>query len=49
MGRERPADDFDLHVLDGDYAMLRVAEHSAQVPADDTRAIENQFKGQAST
>lgn len=40
-------DDFDLHVLDGNYAMLRVAEHSAQVPADVRERIENQFKGQA--
>jgi hypothetical protein len=40
-------DDFDLHVLDGNYAMLRVAEHSAQVPAEVRERIENQFKGQA--
>ena len=39
-------DDFDLHVLDSNYAMLRVAEHSAQVPADVRERIENQFKGQ---
>lgn len=39
-------DDFDLHVLDGDYAMLRVAEHSAQVPAEVRERIENQFKGE---
>jgi hypothetical protein len=31
---DRAPDDFDLHVLDGDYAMLRAAEHSAQVPHD---------------
>ncbi len=40
-------DDFDLHVLDGNYAMLRVAEHSAQVPAEIRERIENQFKGKA--
>jgi hypothetical protein len=38
-------DDFDLHVLDGNYTMLRAAEHSAQVPADVRERIENQFKG----
>jgi SOS-response transcriptional repressor LexA len=44
---ESDPDDFDLHVLDGNYAMLRAAEHSAQVPADVRERIENQFKGQA--
>lgn len=39
-------DEFDLRVLDGDYAMLRVAEHSAQVPHDKRERIENQFKGE---
>ncbi|PKN59366.1 MAG: helicase [Deltaproteobacteria bacterium HGW-Deltaproteobacteria-14] len=39
-------DDFDLRVLDGDYAMLRVAEHSAQVPHEKRERIENQFKGE---
>lgn len=39
-------DDFDLRVLDGDYAMLRVAEHSAQVPSEQRERIENQFKGE---
>lgn len=37
-------DDFDLRLLDGDYAMLRVAEHSAQVPHVNRERIENQFK-----
>lgn len=40
-------DNFDLHVLDGNYAMLRVAEHSAQVPANLREMIENQFKGKS--
>lgn len=40
-------DDFDLHVLDQRYDMLRVAEHSAQVPAETRERIENQFKGEA--
>ena len=39
-------EDFDLRVLDGDYAMLRVAEHSAQVPHAQRERIENQFKGE---
>jgi len=39
-------DDFDLRVLDGDYAMLRVAEHSAQVPHEKRERMENQFKGE---
>jgi hypothetical protein len=38
-------DNFDLHVLDGNYRMLRVAEHSAQVPTEIRERIENQFKG----
>jgi hypothetical protein len=40
-------DDFDLRVLDGDYAMLRVAEHSAQVPDDLRERYENIFKGES--
>nr|WP_263429216.1 DEAD/DEAH box helicase [Nannocystis pusilla] len=40
-------DDFNLRVLDGDYAMLRVSEHSAQVPHEKRERIENQFKGDA--
>lgn len=39
-------DDFDLRLLDGDYAMLRVAEHSAQVPHSVRERIENQFKSE---
>lgn len=48
-GKLRPEaeqdDDFDLRLLDNDYTMLRVAEHSAQVPSDRRERIENQFKG----
>lgn len=43
---DEPKDDFDLRVVDGNYAMLRVAEHSAQVPHDRRERIENQFKGE---
>ncbi len=38
-------EDFDLRMLDGNYAMVRAAEHSAQVPNDERERIENQFKG----
>jgi hypothetical protein len=44
---ENDPDDFDLYVLDGNYAMLRVAEHSAQVPAEVRERVENQFKGES--
>lgn len=44
-----PQDDFELRVVDGNYAMLRVAEHSAQVPNDRRERIENQFKGACSS
>jgi hypothetical protein len=40
-------DDFDLHLLDANYAMLRAAEHSAQVPTAARERIENQFKGES--
>lgn len=43
---EEPKDDFDLRVLDGNYSMLRVAEHSAQVPNEGRERIEKQFKGE---
>ncbi len=43
---EESPDDFDLRLLDGDYSMLRVAEHSAQVPHAKREWIENQFKSE---
>jgi SOS-response transcriptional repressor LexA len=47
LGREdEEQEDFDLRVLDGNYAMLRVAEHSGQVPNEQRERIENQFKGE---
>lgn len=39
-------EDFDLRMLDDNYVMLRVAEHSAQVPSERRARIENQFKGE---
>lgn len=40
-------DDYDLRVLDEQFAMLRPREHSAQVPADDREVIERIFKGES--
>lgn len=42
---DEATDDFDLRMLDGDYEMLRAAEHSAQVPSVKREKLENQFKG----
>jgi len=39
------ADNYDLQLLDQDYSMLRPAEHTAMVPADDRERLENLFKG----
>ncbi len=39
-------EDFDLRLLDGDYAMLRVAEHSGQVPHEQRERLESRFKGE---
>lgn len=38
-------DDFDLHMLDERFAMLRAAEHSAQVPPEQRDRLERWFKG----
>lgn len=42
---EGDKDDFDLHLLDERFAMLRAAEHSAQVPAEQRDRLERWFKG----
>jgi len=39
-------DDYDLRVLDDQFAMLRPEEHSAQVPQDKRDRIERIFKGE---
>lgn len=39
------ADDYDLLLLDQEFAMLRAKEHSAQIPGPDRERIENAFKG----
>lgn len=37
-------DNYDLHVLDEGFALIRAREHSAQVPHDEREQIERQFK-----
>src|SRR5690348_7286047 len=39
-------DNYDLKVLDEQFAMLRPREHSAQIPAEDREAIERSFKSE---
>ena len=41
------ADDYNLHLLDGDYSMLRPEEHTAMVPPDERDRLENRFKGES--
>ncbi|MCL4079469.1 DEAD/DEAH box helicase [Coriobacteriia bacterium Es71-Z0120] len=41
------ADNYDLHVLDGDYRMLRPEEHTAMVPAEERERLENLFRGES--
>lgn len=38
-------DNYDLHLLDQDFAMVRSSEHSAQVPAEEREILERMFKG----
>ena len=38
------ADNYDLQLLDGDYAMLRPEEHTAMVPATHREQVENWFR-----
>jgi hypothetical protein len=39
-------EDYDLMVLDQNFAMLRPREHSAQIPAEDREVLERAFKGE---
>jgi len=39
-------DDYDLVALDSGFAMLRPAEHSAQVPPEERERLERLFKGE---
>lgn len=38
-------DNYDLLLLDQEFAMLRAREHSAQIPGPEREGIENAFKG----
>ena len=38
------ADDYNLHLLDGNYELIRPEEHTAMVPHDKRERIENWFK-----
>lgn len=42
---EESSENYDLTVLDQDFAMVRPREHSAQVPANDREVLERMFKG----
>lgn len=42
---EESSENYDLTVLDQDFAMVRPREHSAQVPARDREVLERMFKG----
>ncbi len=38
-------DDYNLQLLDGEYAVLHPEEHTAMVPAEERERLENLFKG----
>ncbi len=40
-------DNYDLHLLDSAYEMLRPEEHTAMVPSEDRERFENLFKGES--
>ncbi len=42
-------DNYDLQVLDQDYAMIRPREHTAMVPHQERETIEQIFKGESET
>ena len=42
------ADNYDLHLLDGEYEMLRPEEHTAMVPAPHRERVENWFRSESS-
>lgn len=42
--KDEDPEDFDITNLDRQFSMLQAAEHSAQVPIDDRREIEREFK-----
>jgi ATP-dependent helicase YprA (DUF1998 family) len=42
--QEEPEDNYDLLLLDQEFSMMKVREHSAQIPGPDRERIERQFK-----
>ncbi|MBX7021104.1 helicase, partial [Providencia rettgeri] len=44
---EENPDNYDLLLLDQEFAMLRAREHSAQMPGPERERIENAFKGES--
>lgn len=40
------AEDYDLMMLDSNFAMIRPREHSAQIPPEDREVLERAFKGE---
>ena len=46
--RDEPEDHYDLLLLDQEFTMLKVREHSAQIPAHERERIESQFKDEKS-
>ena len=47
--RDEPKDNYDLLLLDQEFTMLKVREHSAQIPAYERERLEAQFKDESST
>lgn len=45
VAEQESGDDYDLMVLDKNFAMVRPREHSAQIPPDEREILERAFKG----
>jgi hypothetical protein len=46
VAEQENSEDYDLMVLDQNFAMLRPREHSAQIPPEDRETLERAFKGE---
>ena len=46
VAEQESGEDYDLMVLDQNFAMLRPREHSAQIPPEDREILERAFKGE---
>jgi len=46
VAEQESGEDYDLMVLDQNFAMMRPREHSAQIPPDDREILERAFKGE---